>query len=266
MIEGGEVNPTQCEALTMVCGEFHTNITRFTLPIRVLAFNKFGSMLAATGDDEGIKLINTIDGSIARVLKGHKGSVTGLAFDPKSKYLGSLGSVDGEEAFQPGSTPMQPGNRCFLCYNMVGSITTIEHDGYSHIEIDFHNTRRGPRVLSMTDYFGFTMAALNENGSVFANPCKGEKGMSTLMYRPFSSWANNSEGCRLDRLAGKVLKSSRSRYIIVVVVTATRYGRFYRMWSKKSEEAMQNMKKNKSNNNEDAPKQKERHIVSWSQE
>lgn len=45
----------------------------------------------------------------------------------------------------------------------------------------------------MTDHFGFTMAALNENGSVFANPCKGEKNMSTLMYRPFSSWANNSE-------------------------------------------------------------------------
>ena len=45
----------------------------------------------------------------------------------------------------------------------------------------------------MTDYFGFTMASLNENGSVFANPCKGEKNMSTLMYRPFSSWANSSE-------------------------------------------------------------------------
>ncbi|GLT55014.1 hypothetical protein SLA2020_281680 [Shorea laevis] len=54
-------------------GEFETNITRFTLPIRSLAFNRSGSMLAAAGDDEGIKLINTIDGSIARVLKGHKG-------------------------------------------------------------------------------------------------------------------------------------------------------------------------------------------------
>lgn len=45
----------------------------------------------------------------------------------------------------------------------------------------------------MNDHFGFTMASLNERGSVFANPCKGEKHMSTLMYRPFSSWANNSE-------------------------------------------------------------------------
>ncbi|XP_022968783.1 WD repeat and HMG-box DNA-binding protein 1 [Cucurbita maxima] len=428
-------------------GEFETNITRFTLPIRTLAFNKSGSLLAAAGEDDGIKLINTIDGSIARVLKGHKAAVTGLAFDPNSEYMASVdsfgtvifwelqsGSIihnlkgiapstgtdpsvmnvlcwspDGEmlavpglrndvvmydrdtaeklfslrgdhtqpicflswspngkymatssldrqiliwdvdqkldidrqkfdericcmawkpignalavidvmgkygvwesvvpssmksptedipklqsrnsnglllfdeedeepsehgnlsdlgedslyesefttrkrlrkhstneeildeadsedfsllpksesykmsrrvkkykpdnidegdiniatysklklrEAFQPGATPLQPGKKRFLCYNMLGSITTFEHDGYSHIEIDFHDTGSGPRVPSMNDHFGFTMAALNENGSVFANPCKGEKNMSTLMYRPFGSWANNSE-------------------------------------------------------------------------
>ncbi|KAG8387949.1 hypothetical protein BUALT_Bualt02G0074400 [Buddleja alternifolia] len=426
-------------------GEFETNITRFTLPLRAVAFNKSGTILAAGGDGEGIKLVNTIDGTIARVLKGHTGSVTSLAFDPKSEYLASLDafgtviywelqsgstlhvlkdiapyngcdaalmnilawSPDGEmlavpgqrndvvmydrdtaeklfslrgdhfepicflswspngkymatsgidkqiliwdvdkkldidrqkfseciscmawkpqgnalavidvtgkygvwepavpsplksptedipdlyskksngfllfdeeeqpsasgnlsdpnedslgefeppsrkrlrkcskydddweedcgdelesipkaeshkkashghkdnpngksgsrnmivttgtkmqEAFQPGATPAQPGKRRFLCYNMLGSITTMEHDGYSHVEIDFHDTSSGPRIPAMTDYFGFTMASLNENGSVFANPCKGEKSMSTLMYRPFSSWANNSE-------------------------------------------------------------------------
>ncbi|KAL8474796.1 hypothetical protein ACS0TY_031289 [Phlomoides rotata] len=428
-------------------GNFESNITRFTLPIRAVAFNKSGSILAAAGDDEGIKLVNTIDGTIARVLKGHKGSVTCLAFDPKNEYLASLDSLgtviywelqsgstlhvlkaiapnngsdvsvmnilawspDGEllavpglkndvvmydrdtaeklfslrgdhvqpicflswspngkyiassgldkqiliwdvdkkqdierqkfseciscmswkpqgnalavidvmgkygvwepavpstmksptedipnlysksrhdfllfdegeeepsasgslsdlnedthgefeepsrkrlrrqsnydddawdqdcndelesipkvevhkkasygkkdnpngksgsrklmvaadqkmqEAFQPGATPAQPGKRHFICYNMLGSITTMEHDGYSHIEIDFHDTSSGPRVPAMTDYFGFTMASLNEKGSAFANPCKGDKNMSTLMYRPFSSWANNSE-------------------------------------------------------------------------
>ncbi|GAB2209615.1 hypothetical protein Droror1_Dr00026833 [Drosera rotundifolia] len=95
--------------------------------------------------------------------------------------------------FQPGATPMQPGARCFLCYNMLGTITTIAHDAYSHIEIDFHDTSQVPRVPPMTDYFGFTMASLDENGSVFANPGNGEKHLSTLMYRPFKSWANNSE-------------------------------------------------------------------------
>ncbi|KAL4584152.1 hypothetical protein LXL04_008743 [Taraxacum kok-saghyz] len=418
-------------------GEFESNITRFTLPIRALSFNRSGTMLAAGGDDDGIKLINTIDGSVARVLKGHRGSITSISFDPKSEYLASVDSLgtvtiwelqsgttihtlknispptppdfttltalgwspDGEilavsgfkndvvmydrdtaeklftlrgdhtqpvcfltfsvngkyiatsgldkqvliwdvlkkqdierqkfeevvccmawkphgnalavidgvgkygvwdsvvpssmtspteggptkqndgllffdeeekeistsgsisdhgeedslmssepptrkrlrqfkydedsdedisllpkvesskkrdvanmkngkggitgvvtftgpkmqEAFQPGVTSVQSGKRRFLCYNMLGSITTMEHEGYSHIEIDFHDTGRGPRVPAMTDYFGFTMASLNENGSVFANICKGDKNMSTLMYRPFRSWANNSE-------------------------------------------------------------------------
>jgi chromosome transmission fidelity protein 4 len=45
----------------------------------------------------------------------------------------------------------------------------------------------------MTDYFGFTMAAMNDKGSIFANAQKGEKNPSTLLYRPFNSWTNNSE-------------------------------------------------------------------------
>ncbi|KAK8936893.1 hypothetical protein KSP39_PZI011752 [Platanthera zijinensis] len=71
-------------------GEFQSNFTRFTLPIRSLAFNKSGSLLAAAGDDDGIKLIATVDSSISRVLKGHNGSVTGLSFDPKNEFLASI--------------------------------------------------------------------------------------------------------------------------------------------------------------------------------
>ncbi|KAL5975469.1 hypothetical protein ACLOJK_019791 [Asimina triloba] len=52
-----------------------------------------GSLLAAAGDDEGINLIATIDGSISRVLKGHKGSVTFLAFDPNNEYLASVDGI-----------------------------------------------------------------------------------------------------------------------------------------------------------------------------
>lgn len=74
-------------------GEFQSNVTRFTLPIRSLAFNKSGSLLAAAGDDDGIKLIATIDSSISKVLKGHKGPVTSLAFDPVNEYLASIDSL-----------------------------------------------------------------------------------------------------------------------------------------------------------------------------
>ncbi|KAF3957802.1 hypothetical protein CMV_017222 [Castanea mollissima] len=130
-----------------------------------------------------------------------------------------------QESFQPGATPVQPGKRSFLCYNMVGSITTIEHDGYSHIEIDFHDTGSGPRVPSMTDHFGFTMAALNENGSIFANPCKGEKSMSTLMYRPFSTWANNSEWSM--RLEGEEVKAVALGTAWVAAITSFNFLRIF---------------------------------------
>lgn len=62
------------------------------MPIRTVAFNKSGTILAAGGDDEDIKLVNTIDGTILRVLKGHKKPVTSIAFDPKGEYLASLDS------------------------------------------------------------------------------------------------------------------------------------------------------------------------------
>ncbi|XP_075479186.1 protein ENHANCER OF LHP1 1 [Primulina tabacum] len=459
-------------------GDFETNITRFTLPIRTLAFNKSGTVLAAAGDDEGIKLVNTIDGTIARVLKGHKGSITSIAFDPKNEYLASLDSIgtviywelqsgstlhvlkaiapnngsdvsvmnilawspDGEilavpglkndvvmydrdtaersyslrgdhlqpicflswspngkylatsgldkqiliwdvdkkldidrqkfseyiscmawkphgnalavidimgkygvwepavpspmksptedipglhsnngngfllfdeeeepsasgslsdlnedsfdeslppsrkrlrqqqknedewkedsddelesilkfesrrksyhskkddlangkigsrnviskvgpkmqEAFQPGATPAKDGKRNFLCYNMLGSITTMEHDGYSHIEIDFHDTSSGPRVPAMTDYFGFTMASISENGCAFANPCKGEKNMSTLMFRPFSTWANNSEWSM--RFEGEEIRAVALGNSWVAAVTSINFLRIF---------------------------------------
>ncbi|CAN6237368.1 unnamed protein product [Urochloa humidicola] len=459
-------------------GEFQSNVARFTLPIRSLSFNKKGTLLAAAGDDDGIKLIATIDNTIAKVLKGHKGSVTGLAFDPRNDYLASVDSFgtviywdlciggeartltrvaptfcsdnsvrnvlcwspdghtlavpglrnnvvlydrdtgeevstlkgdheqpvcslcwspngrylasagldmqvliwdvksrqdierqkfdekicslawkpdgnslllidvrgrfgiwesvipstmksptegipdlnstkaplfdddDGDDygkprtscgleddideslcdstpfshkrlkrkstfdgdsededlihqlelskrmkdkhkdkkedagkargdsassgrpvtakmqaAFQPGSTPPQPGMRNFLAYNMLGSITTVENEGHSHVEVDFHDTGRGPRVPSMTDYFGFTMAALNESGSVFANPCKGDKSMSTLMYRPFSSWAGNSEWSM--RFEGEEVKAVALGAGWVAAVTSLNFLRIF---------------------------------------
>ncbi|KAI3927214.1 hypothetical protein MKW92_001969 [Papaver armeniacum] len=456
-------------------GKFQTNVTRFTLPIRCLSFNKSGSLLAAAGDDEGIKLIDTIDSTISRVLKEHKGPITGLAFDPIGEYLASVDSIgtvifwqlstgtpinilkrvapnyetdtsvpnvlcwspsgdflavpglkndvvmydrdtseivgsligdhsqsvcfmswspngkymatssldkqilvwdvrkrqdinrqkfedticsmawkptgnalavidtmgkygvwdsvvpshmnsplegapkpksngldlfdedtqepsgsgslsnvgessfgepeplhkkrlrkqtefdmldeddDGavgiptkaeprkkashihkkpkddvyeevgsgmklgrpkmQDAFQPGCTPLQSGKKRFLCYNMLGVITTMDTDGYPHIEVDFHDTGKGLRVPSMTDYFGFTMASLNENGSVFANPCKGEKNMSTLMYRPFSSWANNSEWSM--RFEGEEVKVVALGTGWVAAVTSLNYLRVF---------------------------------------
>ena len=56
---------------------------------------------------------------------------------------------------------------------MLGSIPTIKHDEYSHIEIDFHDTSTSPRIPLVTNHYGFTMASLNENGSVFCKSMQG---------------------------------------------------------------------------------------------
>ena len=49
-------------------------------------------MLAAAGEDDGIKLISTIDSSIIRVFKGHSAPVVSLAFDPNNDFLASSGT------------------------------------------------------------------------------------------------------------------------------------------------------------------------------
>ncbi|KAL3687304.1 hypothetical protein R1sor_013613 [Riccia sorocarpa] len=97
-----------------------------------------------------------------------------------------------QSSFQPGVTQRTAGTRRFLAYDLLGCIITSEGDGVNHIEVEFHDTTRGHRIAPLADYFGFTMAALSEKGSVLANPQK-DKTPSTLVYRPFSSWAGNSE-------------------------------------------------------------------------
>ena len=40
--------------------------TRFTLPVRALAYSPDGTKLVAAGDDAGIKLVNVIDTKVRR--------------------------------------------------------------------------------------------------------------------------------------------------------------------------------------------------------
>ncbi|GBG74748.1 hypothetical protein CBR_g19153 [Chara braunii] len=118
--------------------------------------------------------------------------------DAKAKVGGHFAyPTQPQGPFQPCSTHKVDGRKRFLAYNLLGSITVREEDGHSSVEVEFHDTStHTARVPVMTDYFGFTMAALSDKGCVFANPWKSEKHASTLFYRPFNSWAPRSE-CNL---------------------------------------------------------------------
>eukprot|EP00271_Cylindrocystis_brebissonii_P018442 TRINITY_DN521_c0_g1_i2.p1 TRINITY_DN521_c0_g1~~TRINITY_DN521_c0_g1_i2.p1 ORF type:complete len:998 (+),score=196.36 TRINITY_DN521_c0_g1_i2:1944-4937(+) len=98
-----------------------------------------------------------------------------------------------QTAFQPNATESLPGKQRFLAYNLMGCITSREDGEVSRVETEFHDTSLGMRVPPMTDYYGFTMAAFGERGSVYASPRRDDKNPSTVLYRPFNSWATNSE-------------------------------------------------------------------------
>lgn len=49
-------------------GDFDSVATRFSLPVRALAYSPSGTNLAASGDDEGIKLISAAESKVPHCL------------------------------------------------------------------------------------------------------------------------------------------------------------------------------------------------------
>jgi chromosome transmission fidelity protein 4 len=72
--------------------DFMKNVARCTLPIRDLCFHPASSVLAVASDDENIMIVNTEDTSDVKTLKGHRGGVKSLAYDPKGRFLASTGT------------------------------------------------------------------------------------------------------------------------------------------------------------------------------
>lgn len=62
-------------------------------PVRSLAFNPDGRLLASAGRDEEIKLWNAVTWNHTKTLRGHKGTVYTVAFSPDGRLLAS-GSED----------------------------------------------------------------------------------------------------------------------------------------------------------------------------
>ncbi|XP_063933665.1 WD repeat and HMG-box DNA-binding protein 1-like isoform X3 [Zophobas morio] len=100
----------------------------------------------------------------------------------------ALVAVKEQSVFQPSSSPMQ-NHRRYMAWNMIGVVVQREVDGRSLIDIEFHDVT-SKRNIHFTDHYGFTMAALGENGAVFA--CPGDLDSSScLYYKQFDSWELN---------------------------------------------------------------------------
>ena len=63
----------------------------------------------------------------------------------------------------------------------------------SALQVVFHDTfKHRTRVPLLTDYYGFTAAALADKGVLYSSPPTSEA-PAMLVYRPFDPWAANSE-------------------------------------------------------------------------
>ena len=75
------------------------------------------------------------------------------------------------------ATPGGDSKRRFLAYDLVGCVTCRQDEGCQVVEVAFHDQRGRQRVPHLSDYFGFTMAALGSK----ARPCL-----------PASRWTHSS--------------------------------------------------------------------------
>ena len=76
--------------------------------------------------------------------------------------------------FQPSSTVPDDKSRCYLVWNCVGTITSRQDNINRRIEIKFSNTNGPNKQEAFPDNDEFTMAALCQEGALFANNPKAQ--------------------------------------------------------------------------------------------
>ncbi|KAI7839202.1 hypothetical protein COHA_007091 [Chlorella ohadii] len=87
VVTGDDANFVKC--YTHPDGEMDGVATRFTLPVRALAYSPSGASLAAGGDDEGIKLVDMASARVFRQLKS-QAYTRSIAYDPEGAYIASV--------------------------------------------------------------------------------------------------------------------------------------------------------------------------------
>lgn len=116
----------------------------------------------------------------------HDGSMTLSFADPVAAM------PQPQDPIQPGSTTMEAGRR-YLSYTALGSITLRTESDHNVVEVAFHDISRvKKRIPLLTDFFGFTLGSLGEEGAIYASPASADV-RSTVVYRPFEAWAPNSD-------------------------------------------------------------------------
>ncbi|KAG0281700.1 hypothetical protein BGZ95_000040 [Linnemannia exigua] len=139
-------------------------------------------------DDENNDYIN---GTTNEVSAEKRATTHGVTFNSASNGRHAMQPVKIlHPRFQSGSTS-PVGQRRYLAFNLLGLITSVEHDGHCTVVVEFHDkvTSRGFRF---SDNSRFSLAYLGTNGAIFAAPSYGET-RSTVFYKTHESSLSKSE-------------------------------------------------------------------------
>jgi WD40 repeat protein len=96
-------------------------------------------------------------------------------------------------SFMPSSTPLQDKvvtKKRILCWTLSAAIVSYDESTHDTVEIEFADATR--RNIGIKDHFGFTLGCISDTGVMLASPL-GKAQNSLVMFRPFSSWSNQSE-------------------------------------------------------------------------
>ncbi|WWC59498.1 uncharacterized protein I303_102054 [Kwoniella dejecticola CBS 10117] len=137
-----------------------------------------------------------------------------------------------QASFTPGSTEFRSKKR-YLAFNMIGVIDVTDQETHNVVNVEFHDksTRRG---YHFQDHNKYTMASLGEQGVVYASKSEGVESPSSVYYRPYDSWASQSDWS-VSLLAGEDAiavaagggPSAEGGLGSVIVATSNGYVRFF---------------------------------------
>ncbi|WVQ83266.1 hypothetical protein IAT38_005405 [Cryptococcus sp. DSM 104549] len=95
-----------------------------------------------------------------------------------------------QTSFTPGSTEFKNKKR-YLAFNMVGVIDSTDQETHNVVNVEFHD-KSARRGYHFQDHNKYTMAALGEQGIVYAAPAESDQ-PSTVYYRPYDSWTSSAD-------------------------------------------------------------------------
>lgn len=96
-----------------------------------------------------------------------------------------------QEPFVPGSTHWKAKKR-YLAFNMIGVVDSTDQETHNVVSVEFHD-KSAHKGYHFSDSNKYTMAALGEQGVVYAAPAGEDSPTSIVHYRPYDSWASASD-------------------------------------------------------------------------